>query len=947
MSEFINIIGAEEHNLKKINVKIPRNKLTVITGVSGSGKSSLAFNTLYAEGQRRYVESLSTYARQFIGQMNKPAVESIEGLSPAIAIEQKTIGRNPRSTVGTITEVYDYYRLMFARIGVPYDPDTNEILQKQTVDEIIDIVMGYEEGAKLIILSPVIVNKKGTHIKIFDDARKLGFARARVNGELVQLDDDIVLEKNNKHSIEIVTGRVVITKQNKKRIVESFEKALEMSDGNAIALMSVKNADADGGGGDVERMFSLHYAYKNTALSVPELEPQLFSFNSPIGSCPHCVGIGYTTELEEKLVIPDDSLSFYDKGLAPVSENWKWYTLQIESLAKTLKMDLNKPFREWSKNALKQLLYGSDAPISFTYISNTGERHYKRIFPGIMPELMRRYQSTNDNSFRDWLEQFMIKKTCSLCAGGRLRREALAVKIKHLGIHTLSAMSIDKSVDFFESLHLNKRDSLVAQEVLKEIRARLHFLKEVGLGYLSLDRYAGTLSGGESQRIRLASQIGSSLVGVMYVLDEPTIGLHQKDNTRLINMLLHLRDIGNTVLVVEHDEQVMKMADYIIDIGPYAGKHGGEIVAQGTPKAMMKKNSLTGKYLAGKLSLALPKERRKGSGKEIVIRGANEHNLKKIDARFPLGLLNIVTGVSGSGKSTLVQDIVYPAIHNSLHRSKMSVGAFKSIDGLEYLNKVIDIDQSPIGRTPRSNPATYVKIFDGIRILFSELPESKARGYSPGRFSFNVKGGRCEACQGGGAQVIEMHFLSDVYVICEGCKGKRFNRETLDIYYRGKNIFDVLRMTVDEAVLFFSRIPKVYKKLSILQRVGMGYITLGQSAVTLSGGEAQRIKLALELSKQNTGNTLYLLDEPTTGLHQADIINLMGVLHELVDKGNTIILIEHNLEVIAQADYIFDLGPDGGEHGGHVVGYGTPEEMIHIKKSYTGDFLRTYIAQRT
>lgn len=941
MHDVMNIIGAEEHNLKKIDVKIPRNKLVVITGVSGSGKSSLAFNTLYAEGQRRYVESLSTYARQFIGQMNKPIVERIDGLSPSISIEQKTIGRNPRSTVGTITEIYDYYRLMYARIGIPYDPDTNKPLEKQTIDEIIDHVMEYEEGTKLVILAPVVINKKGTHAKLFEDARRLGFSRARVNGEMVRIDEDeLTLEKNNKHSIEIVTGRVVISDESRKRIVEAFEKALEIGKGNACAIFTLADKS------EKEKNFSLNYAYSNSELSVPELEPQLFSFNSPIGSCKHCLGIGYTTEFDEDLVIPDYGLSFYDNGIAPISENWNWYTLQIEALAKNLKEDLYKPFSQWKKSSIQQLLYGSMESIQFVYGGSTGVRHYDREFAGIMRDLQRRYQTTTDSSFREWLEQFMQKKVCPQCAGGRLRKEALNVRIKNKAIHELSQLSVNKSVEFFEELTLNERDEFVAKEILKEIRSRLYFLKEVGLGYLSLDRYAGTLSGGESQRIRLASQIGSALVGVMYVLDEPTIGLHQKDNERLLRMLLHLRDLGNTVLVVEHDEQAMNMADYIIDIGPKAGKNGGEIVGIGTPQQIRKKKTLTGKYLSGNLYIPIPENRRKGHGNLLVVKKASEHNLKNIDVSFPLGTLSVVTGVSGSGKSTLLQDIIYPAVHNKLYSTKMHVSKFGSITGLEHINKVIDIDQAPIGRTPRSNPATYVKLFDGIRALFAELPESRAMGYSPGRFSFNVRGGRCEACQGAGEQIIEMHFLSDVYVTCEVCKGKRFNRETLDIYYRGKNIYDVLCMTVDEAVDFFQKNPSVYKKLSTLQQVGMGYITLGQSAVTLSGGEAQRIKLALELSKQNTGNTLYLLDEPTTGLHQADIINLMGVLHELVDRGNTVILIEHNLEVISQADYILDLGPEGGEHGGEVVCFGAPEEVMKEKKSYTGKFLLEYIKDR-
>lgn len=940
MHKNISIIGAEEHNLKKINVEIPRNKLVVITGVSGSGKSSLAFNTLYAEGQRRYVESLSTYARQFIGQMNKPMVESIEGLSPAIAIEQKTIGNNPRSTVGTITEIYDYYRLMFARIGIPHDPSTNKPLQKQSIDEIMDVVMTYPEGTKLIILSPVVRNKKGTHAKIFDDARKLGFSRARIDGEFLLLEEEITLEKTHKHTIEIITGRIVCTANNKKRIVESIEKALDMAKGNTTVMGTIGKDVSD------EKNFSLQYAYQDTELSVPELEPQLFSFNSPVGYCTQCSGLGFTMEFDESLVIPDKSLSFYEQGIAPFSENWKWYTAQIESLARVLKMKLRVPFNQWTDEAIEQLLYGSKHKISFKLNSASGFRSYTRKFPGLLPELLRRYQTSKDPHFREWLEQFMRKQACSLCGGGRLRKEALFVRVHGINIQSLSALSVDQSILFFDELTLNEKETLIAEEILKEIRSRLHFLQQVGLGYLSLDRHAGTLSGGESQRIRLASQIGSALVGVIYVLDEPTIGLHQKDNERLLNMLIKLRDLGNTVIMVEHDEQAMKTSDYIIDIGPRAGKDGGEVVAKGTVAQIARSGTLTGQYLAGKLNIQLPEVRRKGNGATLSIEGANEHNLKNITVVFPLGTLCVITGVSGSGKSSLLQDIIYPAIHNELYKAQKVCGVYKTIHGLEHLNKVIDINQSPIGRTPRSNPGTYVKIFDGIRALFAQLPESKVRGYSPGRFSFNVKGGRCEVCQGAGVQIIEMHFLSDVYVRCDVCQGMRFNRETLDVYYKDKNIYDVLCMTVDEATQFFEKIPIIYRKLLILQKVGMGYITLGQSAVTLSGGEAQRIKLALELSKQNTGNTLYLLDEPTTGLHQADIINLMKVINELVDRGSTVILIEHNLEVISLADHILDLGPDGGDNGGKVVCVGTPEEVMQVADSHTGTFLKKYLEGR-
>lgn len=941
MYNSIHVVGATEHNLKQVSVKIPRNKYVVITGVSGSGKSSLAFNTIYAEGQRKYIESLSSYARQFIGILDKPHVESIEGLSPAIAIEQKTIGKNPRSTVGTITEIYDYYRLLYARVGTPYDPDTGMELKKHTIDEITDLVLGHSVGTKLMILAPLVQNKKGTHKKLLEDAAKLGYTRARVNGTIYTIDAVPELKKNNKHSIDVLTGRIIINKKNQKRIVEALEHALELAAGRAIGIF-------DSGKEQSEEYFSLKYTYSNNELTVPELEPQLFSFNSPVGSCPACLGLGYMMEFDKDLIIPDKSLSFNQKGVVPFS-NWNVYDAPIAALAKKHGVTMDAPFDQWSTQALKELFYGTETELEYTYKfkNSNHQRTFSRPFTGIIPELMRKYKSTTDSMFRDFLEKFMKQDTCSLCKGGRLRIEALNIRIANTSIQELTALSVKKSRSFFSKLKLDEKKKSIAAEILREIESRLSFLDEVGLSYLTLDRYAGTLSGGESQRIRLASQIGSALVGVLYVLDEPTIGLHQKDNERLLKMLFHLRDLGNTVLVVEHDEQAIQLADYIIDIGPLAGKHGGEVVAEGTPEELrQKKDSLTARYLAGELYATLPKKRRKGNGQYLKIHGANEHNLKNINVDIPLGTFAVVTGVSGSGKSTLIQEIVYPAVHNNLLRTWLREGRYKKIDGIKNVDKIIDINQSPIGRTSRSNPGTYVKIFDHIRALFSQLPEAKARGYSKGRFSFNVRGGRCEECQGAGTQMIEMHFLSDVYITCDKCKGFRFNRETLEIHYRGKNIYDVLSMTVDDAYAFFEKIPVIKRKLAVLQRVGMGYITLGQSAVTLSGGEAQRVKLALELSKVSTGKTLYLLDEPTTGLHQMDILNLLSVLHELVDRGNTIVVIEHNLEFIVQADYIIDLGPEGGDDGGRVVASGSPEEVVRVKNSYTGQFLKKYLQLR-
>ncbi len=939
MQHTIYIRGAREHNLKNITVEIPRNKLVVITGVSGSGKSSLAFNTLYAEGQRRYVESLSTYARQFIGQMDKPQVDSIEGLAPAIAIEQKTVSKNPRSTVGTVTEIYDFYRLLYARIGVPYDPDTGKPLTKQTIDEILTNILSFKEGTRVTISAPVVKLKKGSHKKVFDDAKKLGFTRAYVNGKLTSLSKDIPLGKNHKHDIEIICGRVLLKDSNRLQITEAFEKAMEMTNGSSTTRLQFED------GSEKKLEFSLHYTYKDSSLSVQELEPQLFSFNSPSGYCQHCLGIGYTTEFDEKLVVPDINKSFAQRAVAPISENWKWYNTLIQAYASSHNVSLTDPFSAWPESVYKGLLYGSDELYEMHWESEYSTRKMKRNFPGIIPDLSRRFASTSDQSFREWLSKFTRQQVCHSCKGGRLRKESLHVRIQNIAIQELSHMSIGQSIQFFNTLQFTEREKVISKEILKEITERLHFLQEVGLEYLTLDRYAGTLSGGESQRIRLASQIGSGLVGVLYVLDEPTIGLHQKDNERLLSTLVRLRDLGNTVVMVEHDEQAIQTADFVLDMGPKAGKNGGDIVGQGTPEEIARLDTLTGHYIRGTLCFPRRKERRTSHGKAVTIKGARQNNLQNIDVSFPLSCMTVITGVSGSGKSTLMQEILYPALHNTIYRSTLRIGDYDAILGHEVLDKIVDINQSPIGRTPRSNPCTYVKIFQDIRDLFAQLPESRARGYKAGRFSFNVKGGRCEACQGAGTQLIEMNFLSDVYITCDVCKGKRYNYETLQIEYKGKNITDILNLTIDEASDFFQTIPTVARKLKVLQDVGMGYIALGQAATTLSGGEAQRIKLALELSKVSTGKTLYLLDEPTTGLHQADVIKLLEVLHELVNRGNTVVLIEHNLEVIGSADYIIDLGPDGGDRGGKVLCCGTPEEVAKVKNSYTGRYIKAHLSQ--
>jgi excinuclease ABC subunit A len=937
--------GAREHNLKNIDIELPRDKFIVISGMSGSGKSSLAFDTIFAEGQRRYVESLSAYARQFLGRMDKPDVDYIEGLSPAISIEQKTTNRNPRSTVGTVTEIWDYYRLLFARIGVPHDPVSGKRIEKQSVDEIIERILEYPEGARMMILAPVVRGRKGVHQRVLDDARKAGFVRVRVDGTVLSLDEDIQLEKNRKHSIEIVVDRVRVSLDARKRIVEAIENALETAGGTVIVSIETE------GGGSEERSFSQHYAYPDSNVTFPELEPRLFSFNSPFGACEGCSGLGVTMEFDPDLIIPDPSLSFDQHGIGPYNPNANWYRTRFQALADQLGFRLDQPLETIPPYIMEQILHGTTDAVHFVYEKpdGGGRVEYHQPFPGVIPDLERRYRETASQQMMEWFEGFMTEHVCHACGGKRLRPESLAVLIGGRSIHDLSVISVTDALRFFDELPMTPAETQISAEILKEIRARLGFMESVGLDYLTLDRSSATLSGGEAQRIRLATQIGSQLVGVLYVLDEPTIGLHQRDNERLLKTLLHLRDLGNTLIVVEHDEQTLLSADHVVDLGPGAGVHGGEIVATGTPEEIISNpRSVTGPWLSGARSLPIPPSRRPGNGAVLRVTGAREHNLKGIDVTFQLGAMNVITGVSGSGKSTLLSDILYPALMNRVgrrghHRSEAS---FDSIEGHEEIDKIINIDQSPIGRTPRSNPATYVGLFTPIRDLFSSLPEAKARGYKPGRFSFNVKGGRCEHCQGAGTIKIEMHFLPDVYVTCDVCHGKRFTRETLDILYKGKNIHEVLEMSVEEAREFFSAQPKIKRRLDTLSDVGLDYIRLGQSALTLSGGEAQRVKLSLELSKQGTGRTLYILDEPTTGLHFADVHKLMEVVQLLVDRGNTVILIEHNLDVILQSDHVIDLGPEGGDRGGELVATGTPEEIAAHPTSYTGRFIAETLARR-
>lgn len=931
------IRGAREHNLKNIDLELPRDKLIVISGLSGSGKSSLAFDTIFAEGQRRYVESLSAYARQFLGRMDKPDVDYIEGLSPAISIEQKTTNRNPRSTVGTITEIYDYFRLLWARVGVPHDPDTGQVIEKQSVDQIIERVLELPEGTKITVLSPVVRGKKGTHQKVFEDAKRTGYLRARVNGKILHIeDDDLTLDKNKKHDIEIVIDRLVVSPDRRSRLAEAVEAALAASGGLAKVVGEDKN-------GEFENSYSEQYFYPNSNISFPELEPRFFSFNSPFGACPVCTGLGIMMNFDPDKIVPDKTKSFMDGGVEGYKPSSNWAMSRMRAVAKYYNFSLETPFGELPEKIQHILFHGSNDKIDFKYVNKdeTGKFEYSGKFEGILHDFNRRYKETVSNHIKEWFESLMTQDTCPACQGKRLRPETLSVLVNNKSIYDVSVMSVRECLDFFDGIQLGESDAQIAHQILKEIRDRLGFMVSVGLDYLALDRSAATLSGGEAQRIRLATQIGSSLVGVLYILDEPSIGLHQRDNERLIKTLLHLRDIGNTLIVVEHDEQTLRCSDYIVDLGPGAGVHGGNVVAAGPLEQVIKvRESLTGQYLAGKLVLPVPEKRREAAQGYIRINGAREHNLKDISVKFPVGLLSVITGVSGSGKSTLMSDILYPAISNMLNRTKYTVGACDGVEGLEAVDKIINIDQSPIGRTPRSNPATYVGLFGTIRDIFSNLPEARARGYKPGRFSFNVKGGRCENCEGAGTIKIEMHFLPDVYVVCDVCKGKRFNKETLEIRYKGKNIHDILEMSIEDALPFFENIPKARNKLETLNAVGLGYVKLGQSALTLSGGEAQRVKLSLELSKRSTGRTLYILDEPTTGLHFADVILLMEVIEKLVELGNTVILIEHNLDVIKRADWIVDLGPEGGDKGGKLVAEGTPEYVASVKASHTGAFLK-------
>ena len=935
MNDNIVVKGAKAHNLKNINVTIPRDKLVVITGLSGSGKSSLAFDTLYAEGQRRYVESLSSYARQFLGLMEKPDVESIEGLSPAIAIDQKTTSKNPRSTVGTVTEIYDYIRLLYARIGEPHCPNCGKKIEKQTIDQIVETVMNLEKGTKIQVLAPVIRGKKGEYKTLLENFSKEGFVRARVDGEIFELTDDIDLDRKKKHSIDLVVDRLIIKEDIRSRLAESIEISLKYAN-NLVVISTPHN----------EILFSQNYACPDCNISIEEISPRMFSFNNPFGACPECTGIGYLMRMNEDLIIPDKNKTLYDGVKAFGSSSMKkgdtMAKMYFESIAKHYGVDIKVPIKKLPKDFLNKILYGTgNEKIDFKYTSVAGERKFTAPFEGVIPTLERRYRETKSQGMRDFYEYYMTESPCEACHGARLKKESLAVTVGGKNIQELTNMSITKIQDFINNLKLDKTKTLIANQILKELNKRLQFLVDVGLEYLTLSRPAGTLSGGEAQRIRLATQIGAGLTGVLYILDEPSIGLHQRDNDKLIATLKKLRDLGNTVIVVEHDEDTMYAADYIIDIGPEAGIHGGNVICTGTVENIKQNpNSITGAYLSGRKQIKVPEKRRKPNGKSIEIKGARENNLKNIDVKIPLGVFTCVTGVSGSGKSTLINEILYKGLAKELYKSSEFPGKHDKILGIDNIDKVINIDQSPIGRTPRSNPATYTGVFDLIRDIFAGTNEAKLRGYEKGRFSFNVSGGRCETCQGDGVLKIEMHFLPDIYVPCEVCHGKRYNRETLEVKYKGKNISDVLDMTVEEALDFFSNIPKIKQKIQTLYDVGLGYIKLGQPSTTLSGGEAQRVKLATELSKRATGKTLYILDEPTTGLHTADVHRLIDILQRLVDTGNSIVVIEHNLDLIKTADYIIDLGPESGEKGGEVIAIGTPEQIIKNEKSYTGKFLK-------
>ena len=932
------IKGAKEHNLKNIDLEIPRDKLVVITGLSGSGKSSLAFDTIYAEGQRRYVESLSAYARQFLEQMEKPDVEYIEGLSPAISIEQKTTSKNPRSTVGTVTEIYDYLRLLYARIGKVYCYKCGRAIASQTVQQIVDRVKSLPEKSKIQILSPIVRDRKGEYRKEFENLQRQGFVRVRVDGKMREITEKIELDKNKKHTIEAVVDRIVIKEGIERRLADSIELALKMADGTVIVTVDDKD----------ELLFSEKFACLYCNISYPDLVPRMFSFNSPHGACPECDGLGTDMHIDADLIIPDKSISLRDGAIKPWEKRTSVYFYQmLQCLSDHYGFSLDTPFMDLDEKLHNIILYGSgDEQIKFFYERDNRRHFYHREFEGVIPDLERRYKETESEYIREEIQEYMSMTPCPACKGARLKPESLSVKVGGKSIMELTALSVREAIDFFNSLSLTEQEWTIARRILKEIKERLGFMKDVGLDYLTLDRTSATLSGGEGQRIRLATQIGSSLMGVLYILDEPSIGLHQRDNKRLLDTLIRLRDIGNTVIVVEHDRDTILLADYIIDLGPGAGIHGGSVVACGSPEEILSdKASLTGRYLSEDLSIPVPRKRRNGNSDHLKILGASQNNLKNIDVSIPLGLFTCITGVSGSGKSTLIIDILYKALAQVFWKSTEKPGRFSGIKGIEFIDKVIDIDQSPIGRTPRSNPATYTGVFNLIRDLFAQLPESRKRGYKAGRFSFNVKGGRCEACAGDGIIKIEMHFLPDIYVTCEVCKGKRFNRETLDIQYKGKNIADVLDMTVSEALIFFENIPSIKSKLQTISDVGLDYIKLGQAATTLSGGEAQRVKLSKELSKRSTGRTLYILDEPTTGLHFADIQKLLDVLNSLTDAGNTVVVIEHNLDVIKTADYIIDLGPEGGDSGGEIVAYGTPEEVAKNPRSYTGQFLKTVISK--
>ena len=942
MNDKIVIKGAKEHNLKNINIEIPRDKLVVITGLSGSGKSSLAFDTLYAEGQRRYVESLSSYARQFLGLMEKPDVESIEGLSPAISIDQKTTSKNPRSTVGTVTEIYDYIRLLYARIGQPYCPHCGKKIEKQTIDQIVDNVMKIKEGTRIQILAPVVRSRKGEYTKLLEDLQKEGFARVKIDGENYELTDEIKLDKNKKHEIEIVVDRLVIKKDIISRLTESIEIALKHAD-NLVLIDII---------GEKPILYSCNYACPDCGFSFPELTPRMFSFNNPYGACPKCLGIGYLMKMDEDLIIPDKNKTLYDGvkafGASTMKKGDTMARMYFESVGRHYGVDIkNKKIKDLPRDFLDKILYGTgNEEIEFEYSSYAGTRKFKSPFEGVIPTLERRHNETKSQGMRDFYEMYMSNMHCDECNGARLKPEILSIKINEKNINEITAMSIKNIQEFLKDLVLTDTQAMIADMILKEINARLQFLVDVGLEYLTLSRNSGTLSGGEAQRIRLATQIGSGLTGVLYILDEPSIGLHQRDNDRLIATLKKLRDLGNTLLVVEHDEDTMYAADQIIDIGPGAGVHGGNVMAQGTAEEIKQvEGSITGDYLSGRKKIHVPKTRRKGNKKNIEIVNATENNLKNISVKFPLGVFTCVTGVSGSGKSTLVNEVLYKNIAQKLNGASEKPGKCKTIKGIDNIDKIINIDQSPIGRTPRSNPATYTGAFDLIRDIFAETNEAKIRGYAKGRFSFNVQGGRCESCNGDGVHKIEMHFLPDVYVPCEVCKGKRYNRETLEVKYKGKSIADVLDMTVEEALEFFENIPKIKQKIQTLYDVGLGYIKLGQPSTTLSGGEAQRVKLATELSKRATGKTLYILDEPTTGLHIADVHRLVDILQRLVDTGNTIIVIEHNLDLIKTCDHIIDLGPEGGDAGGEVIAVGTPEQICKNERSYTGKFLKKYLEQ--